>query len=127
MSSPETSAASVPAADSGARHAHPNYHKVYYILLALLGVSIVGPMVGNLWILLITAFGVAIVKACMVGAYFMHLKFEKRYIVYLLLVCALCLFILYAGVAPDVRKSSGLNWHANAAAPAAPAPAHGGH
>ena len=101
-------------------HDHPNYIRIYYILLALLGVSIVGPMIGNVWILLFTAFGIALVKAAMVGAYFMHLKFEKRYIVYLLLVCALCLMILYAGVAPDVRKTSGTNWKQDAV-PAAPA------
>ena len=127
MSSPVPSETPASAVDSGAPHAHPNYHKVYFILLALLGVSVIGPMVGNVWVLLVTAFGVAIIKAGMVGAYFMHLKFEKRYIVYLLLLCALCLFILYAGVAPDVRKSSGLNWHANATATAPAAPAHGGH
>jgi caa(3)-type oxidase subunit IV len=123
MSHPSASESSQP--DHEAHHDHPNYIRIYYILLALLGVSIVGPMIGNVWILLFTAFGIAVIKAAMVGAYFMHLKFEKRYIVYLLLVCALCLFILYAGVAPDVRKTSGHNWRQNATKATPAAPAHG--
>jgi caa(3)-type oxidase subunit IV len=123
MSSPATTEDSKPGHE--AHHDHPNYIRIYYILLALLGVSVVGPMIGNVWILLFTAFGIAVVKAAMVGAYFMHLKFEKRYVVYLLLVCALCLFILYAGVAPDVRKSSGKNWHSNLVPASPAAPAHG--
>jgi hypothetical protein len=42
---------------------HVNYKKIYLTLLALLVVSVVGPFLGNIWITLITAFGIAIVKA----------------------------------------------------------------
>lgn len=91
-------------------HAHPNYVKIWAILLALLGVSVLGPMVGIFWLTMITAFGIAVVKALMVTGYFMHLNVEKRYIWYLLLVMVTFLFLLFAGVAPDVMKRSGTNW-----------------
>ena len=106
-------------------HSHPNYVKIYLILLGLLVVSIIGPMLGNIHVLLITAFGVAVVKAVMVGSYFMHLNVEKKYIWFLLIIGVLFLAVLFIGVAPDVMKKDGLNWtHSGDAPPAASAPAH---
>ena len=43
-------------------HEHPNYIKIWGILLALLCVSIAGPMLGIKVVTLITAFGIAIVR-----------------------------------------------------------------
>jgi caa(3)-type oxidase subunit IV len=93
-----------------AAHAHPNYVKIWIILCILLVVSIVGPMVGHLWITLITAFGIAVVKALMVAAYFMHLNIERMYIKQLLLVILGLMLLLFAGVSPDVSQPSGQNW-----------------
>ena len=45
---------------------HPNYRKIYFVLLALLVISVAGPFVGIRWITLITAFGIAVVKARLV-------------------------------------------------------------
>jgi hypothetical protein len=42
-------------------------------------------MFGNKILTLITAFGIAIVKALIVAAFFMHLNVEKKYIWYVLL------------------------------------------
>lgn len=112
--------------DKHEKHSHTNYILIWGILLALLVVSIVGPMIGNLTVLLITAFGIAVVKAIMVGAYFMHLNVEKKYIWYLLIMGVLFLGVLFAGVAPDVMKKEGTNWR-NISAPAAEAPAAEGH
>ena len=65
-------------------HPHVNYIKIYFILLMLFVVSVVGPEIGTALnskiITLITAFGIAVVKAYLVCAYFMHLKFELRMI-----------------------------------------------
>ncbi len=46
--------------------------------VALLAVSLAGPMAGMLWLTLVSAFGIAAVKALVVTAYFMHLDRERR-------------------------------------------------
>jgi caa(3)-type oxidase subunit IV len=98
----------------GHEHAHDghhiNYFKIYYTLLALLGVSIAGPMLGHKWLTLVTAFGIAVVKAYLVAANFMHLKVEKKYVVYLLLTALAFMFLFYAGVSPDVMHHRGRQW-----------------
>ena len=91
-------------------HAHANYVKIYGILIVLAATSVLGPMLGIPTLTLITAFGIALVKATMVAAYFMHLNIERRYIWFLLFIMLAFLFVLFAGVAPDVMKSSGQNW-----------------
>lgn len=105
-------------------HSPAFYYKVYGILLVLLVVSIVGPMMGGLTVLLITAFGVAVVKALMVAAYFMHLNIERKYIWWLLFSAVLFLLVLFYGVAPDVMKSRGVNWKSLDTPPPVSAPAH---
>jgi caa(3)-type oxidase subunit IV len=89
---------------------HPNYVKVWAILVALLAVSLVGSMSHVRVVLLVAAFGVAVVKAYLVAKNFMHVNVEKRWVPYLLIMCLLFIAILFAGVAPDVMKHSGLNW-----------------
>ena len=89
---------------------HPNYFKIYWILLALLGVSVAGPMLGIKAVTLITAFGIAVVKAYLVASNFMHLKIEKQYISYLLLTVIALMGLFYAGVSPDVMNHRGRNW-----------------
>lgn len=86
------------------------YIKIWALLLALLIVSILGPMFGNVWVTLFTAFGIAIVKAGMVAAYFMHLNIEKKYIWFLLFSMLLVMGALFMGVAPDVMQYSGHKW-----------------
>jgi caa(3)-type oxidase subunit IV len=94
---------------------HPNYVKIWAILVALLVVSVVGSMSHVRAVLLIAAFGVAVVKAYLVAKNFMHVNVEKRWVPYLLIMCLLFIAILFAGVAPDVMKHSGLNWNKNLA------------
>ncbi|MEW5852076.1 MAG: cytochrome C oxidase subunit IV family protein [Myxococcota bacterium] len=96
-------------------HAHPNYVKVWAILVALLVVSVVGPMLGIKVLTLITAFGVAVVKAYLVARNFMHLHIEKRWVVYLLTTCLAFMLLLFAGAAPDVMKHEGQRWENHAA------------
>ena len=89
---------------------HTNYVKVWAILLVLLVVSIVGPFLGNATITLITAFGIAIVKAYIVATKFMHINLEKRYVVYVVSTCLVFMFLFFAGTAPDVMKPEGSGW-----------------
>ena len=91
-------------------HGHTNYVKIWVILMVLLVISILGPLLGVKVVTLITAFGIGVVKAVMVAAYFMHLNVEKRYIWYLLLLMLIFLGVLFFGLAPDVMKDSGRNW-----------------
>lgn len=101
------------AHDGKAQHAHPNYFKVWGILVGLLVVSVTGPMLGIRVVTLIAAFGVALVKAYMVAKNFMHLNVEKPVIHWVLGVALIFMVLLYAGVAPDVQKDKGDHWIKN--------------
>jgi caa(3)-type oxidase subunit IV len=102
---------------------HPNYVRVWAILVALLIVSVLGSMSHVREVVLIAAFGVAVVKAYLVAKNFMHVNVEKRWVPYLLVMCLLFIAILFAGVAPDVMKHSGLHWTKNPADQPAPSAA----
>jgi caa(3)-type oxidase subunit IV len=101
-----------------------NYVKVWAILLCLLVVSILGPFVGIKAVTLLTAFGIAIVKAYLVAKNFMHLNIEPRYAVYLLTTVLVFMLLFFAGSAPDVMKHAGTNWIKPAVHVEAHAPAH---
>ncbi len=92
---------------------HPNYVKIWAILVVLLIVSVLGSMSHIREVVLIAAFGVALFKAYLVAKNFMHVNVEKRWVPYLLIVCLLFIAILFAGVAPDVMEHSGLHWTKN--------------
>jgi caa(3)-type oxidase subunit IV len=105
----------------GASHGHEDeaahikfYTKIYLTLLALFMVSVAGPVIGGLVgskaLVLITAFGIALVKAYLVCSHFMHLNVEKKYIGYLLSTMIVFVLLFYAGVAPDVMEHHGRNW-----------------
>ena len=90
----------------GLRH----YVRVWVILCILLVISIVGPMFEIRVVTMITAFGIAVVKALMVVRNFMHLPLERRFVTYIVSTCLVFMFLLYAAVAPDVMKATGTNW-----------------
>jgi caa(3)-type oxidase subunit IV len=98
------------AVDAHGAQTHPNYVKIYLVLVVLFLISVLGPTLEIKEVTIITAFGIAIVKATMVAAYFMHLNVEKRYIWYLLLTMLVLVAVLFAGVSPDVLKRGGENW-----------------
>lgn len=89
---------------------HVNYKKIYFVLLGLLVVSIIGPEFGIVWVTLITAFGVAFIKANMVIQNFMHLRWEKRIVKWMLATSVVLMLLFFAGVAPDVMKHEGQRW-----------------
>jgi caa(3)-type oxidase subunit IV len=99
-----------------------NYVRIWQILVVLLVISVLGPMVGIKIVTLITAFGIAIVKAYLVAKNFMHLNLQPRFVVYLLGTTLVFMLLFYAGAAPDVMKQHGDNWekpHVEQIAPAA--------
>ncbi len=105
---------SAPAHGDGhgpAHHDHTKmYIKVWAILLVLLIVSVLGPEIGNLYVTLFTAFGIAIVKAFLVIRNFMHLNLEKKWVGYLLATMLLIVVVFVGGVGPDVKEHDGHHW-----------------
>jgi caa(3)-type oxidase subunit IV len=97
---------------------HGNYVRVWAILLALLVVSVAGPLVAQfiehrhtaLLLTLATAFGIAVVKAYMVAKNFMHINFTQRFVSYLVMTMLVFMLLFFAGASPDVMKVEGQNW-----------------
>lgn len=89
---------------------HPNYVRIWAILLVLLVISVLGPFIGIRSVTLLTAFGIAFVKAYLVAKHFMHLNVQPRYVVYLLSTVLAFMLLFFAAVAPDVMKSEGSGW-----------------
>jgi caa(3)-type oxidase subunit IV len=89
---------------------HINYKKIYFILLGLLVLSILGPEIGIKWVTIITAFGIALVKADLVVQNFMHLRSEKRIMKWMLATSLILMALFVAGVSPDVLRHEGTNW-----------------
>ena len=108
-------------------HGTGHYVRIYFILLVLFIISVLGPAVKESGVIpmsesvgkaviLITAFGIALVKAYYVVAYFMHLKFEQKIVNYMLVTCVVFMFLFFSAVAPDVMRHKGENWTNTAAA-----------
>jgi caa(3)-type oxidase subunit IV len=118
--------------DAGGHVHHPNYVKIWAILLVLLVISVVGPFFGIKIVTLLTAFGIAIVKAYLVVKNFMHIDIAAKYVTYFVVTALVFMFLLFAGAAPDVMKPQGRNWTKpswveGTAHPATPAPGHEEH
>jgi len=94
---------------SGHPH-HRNYVKIWAVLLGLLVVSVLGPMTHIHVVILVTAFGIALVKAYLVAKNFMHLDVEKPIVHWMMAIALVFMVLLFAGVAPDVMKDHGRRW-----------------
>ena len=74
-------------------------------------------------LMLIVLLGLSIIKAALIVAYFMHLKFERLSLVLtlvpMLIVCIILLFVFF----PDSFRSAGLRYKFQEQPPVAPAPA----
>ena len=91
-------------------HHHINYVRVWAWLCGLLVVSVAGPMFEIKVVTLITAFGIAGVKAYMVAKNFMHINIAPRYVAYLVTTGLVFMLLFFAGTAPDVMEPKGENW-----------------
>jgi len=104
------------AAHGESHEAH--YVRIWAILVVLLLVSYFGPMVatklGWHWLLLTTAFGVAVIKAYMVAKNFMHINVENRIIHFMMITGVALMVLLYGAIAPDIQKGTGQNWEKDA-------------
>lgn len=95
-------------------HSESYYVKIWAILLGLLVVSVLGPLIGIQAVTLVTAFGIALIKAYLVIKHFMHLNVQPRFVTYLLSTALVFMLLLFAGVAPDVMKLEGDHWYKTA-------------
>jgi caa(3)-type oxidase subunit IV len=111
-----------------ADHGPAHYIQVWFILVLLLIVSVAGPMLEIQWLTLVTAFGIACVKAYLVAKNFMHINLEQRFISYAVITVLVFMLLFFAGASPDVMKDEGSGWEKPAwkAAAAAASSAHGG-
>ena len=89
---------------------HPNYWQIWAILCVLLCISVAGPFLGIKIVTLITAFGIALVKAYLVAKNFMHINLAAKYVTYFIVTALVFMFLFFAGTAPDVMKPQGRNW-----------------
>ncbi len=81
---------------------HPNYTAVWLWLLALLGLGVAASFLpGGRTFAVLVIFAVAFVKAILVAANFMHLRFEPALIYALVLIPLLFLVVLAAALFPD--------------------------
>ena len=116
-------AAAAPAGHSDhaphAHHPHTNYVRVWQILVGLLVLSVVGPFVGEamnaFWLTLLTAFGIAVVKAYLVATKFMHINLEKKFVAYLVVTMLVLMALFFGGISPDVMMHDGQRWENTAA------------
>lgn len=95
---------------SAEHHTAKDYVKTWALLMVLFFISVMGPLFEVKVVTMITAFGVAIIKALIVARNFMHLNLEKKFIHYILLTMLLMVFLFYAGTMTDVQNHSGHNW-----------------
>ena len=110
--------AATEAAHGGEHHDNHDqeYIRIWKWLVVLLVISVIGPELGIQVVTLLTAFGIALVKAYMVCKYFMHVDVEKPYIHYLMVVSLMLMVLFFTAVAPDVMNHEGSNWQNESAA-----------
>jgi cytochrome c oxidase subunit IV len=83
-------------------HRHVDYIRIWVVLVALLGVSVVLALLHQRQLAAVLILALATLKAFLVLSYYMHLRFEPRFIALTILAGFLCLAILFLGLTPDI-------------------------
>jgi len=91
-------------------HTPAHYIRIWGVLCVLLVISILGPELEIQVVTLITAFGIAFVKAYLVIKHFMHFNTEKPIIWYMMITGFALMVVFVAGTAPDVHNHDGARW-----------------
>ena len=92
-------------------HAPPmSYIIIWVVLVVLFAASIAFSLFSSLVVGVVFAFFIAIVKALMVAAWFMHLNIEPRWVWVLLAMALGAVFVMWLGMAPDIMEPAGANW-----------------
>ena len=80
----------------------PNYVAIWTVLVAALAVSMGFAYIDRPLLAASLIFAVAIVKAFLVVAFYMHLKFEPGHVLAIVIAGLLALFVLFVGLVPDI-------------------------
>lgn len=96
-------------------HSIKYYVKIWVVLLVLLAISLIGPEFGVQALTLVTAFGIALVKAYLVAKKFMHLDMQPRFVSLLLISSVMFVGLFFAGTSADVLNHKGQHWVNDAA------------
>lgn len=97
-------------AHHGEHHTPAHYKKIWALLCVLLVVSVLGPELEIQVVTLVTAFGIAGVKAYMVIKHFMHLDEEPPVIWYILITGIAFMFMMFAALSVDIMNHDGARW-----------------
>lgn len=81
---------------------HPNYVAIWAVLMTALIFSLFLAYLHHAQLALLLIWLVAIVKAFLVIAFYMHLKFEPAHVAAILIAGVLALAILFFGLVPDI-------------------------
>jgi caa(3)-type oxidase subunit IV len=92
----------MPQQDVAIERRQPNYVLIWALLVAALGLSMLVGEMGLPVIAVVLIFTIAVVKAYMVMAYFMHIRFEPLYVTLILGSAVVCLYFLFFGLVPDI-------------------------
>jgi len=88
--------------EAGVAHPHPNYVLVWGVLVVLLVLGISAGWVGHPVLATALIFSVAALKAFLVAANYMHLRFEPWFIRLIVLGGLACVVIVLVALIPDV-------------------------
>lgn len=83
-------------------HRQPNYIAIWVILIAALIASVGLALLEQRRLAATLIFGLATIKAFLVIAYYMHLRWEPRFVVLVIVAGILTLAILFLGLMPDL-------------------------
>jgi caa(3)-type oxidase subunit IV len=89
-------------ADEKDYHGHPNYNFIFYALCALMALTVTVDEIGlPTNVMVLSVFGIAVVKAYLVMANFMHLKYEPKLVDLFPYLSIVLIVVLFFGVYPD--------------------------
>jgi caa(3)-type oxidase subunit IV len=79
-----------------------HYVVIWAVLVGALLVSLLLGLLGHATLAVAAIFTIALVKAYLVAAHFMHIKLEPRFVKVILLGALAVVTILYFGLVPDI-------------------------
>ncbi len=91
-----------PVFETPGSHPHPNYSRVWAVLVALLVVGVAVGYVGHAVLATALVFSVAFLKAFLVAANYMHLRFEPWFVRFIVLGGLVCVLIVLVSLIPDI-------------------------
>jgi cytochrome c oxidase subunit 4 len=87
-------------------HPHVNYMKIFWILLVLTVAEYFYAMItqSNFALLVVGLMTLALIKATLVGLYFMHVKFEGRWVFAMIVPACVLAAIAVLALVPDIAR-----------------------